>query len=393
MAQLDYLTRQQDITVAAREQDFVTVFGNNWAALMNIMGISRPIRKTPGTKLVASRASITLQNSVGEGELIPFSRATVEPVVYSDVTIEKYAKSVSIEAVNKFGAAVAIQKTDEAFLNELQNKVLTSFYTFLRSGELTYTATTWQMALAMAKGQVINKFQEMRKTVTEVVGFANILDAYNYLGAAQITIQNRFGVSYVEDFMGYRTLFLLSESDIPSGTVIALPVDNIDLYYVDPGDSDFAAMGLNYTTQGVTNLIGFHVEGDYTRATGNVFALMGMALWAEYIDGIAVVTVEASGSLGTVTGFSTAAGSAVGTSKLTVPDPTVSGGKYYFKSQASTAPAAPTYLAQFDTTGWTEVVDDQEVTATNAHKYRVVEVNGAGQAIATADGTVTAKTA
>lgn len=393
MAQLDYLTRQQDITVAAREQDFVTVFGNNWAALMNIMGISRPIRKTPGTKLVASRASITLQDSVGEGELIPFSRATVEPVVYSDVTIEKYAKSVSIEAVNKFGAAVAIQKTDEAFLNELQNKVLTSFYTFLRSGELTYTATTWQMALAMAKGQVINKFQEMRKTVTEVVGFANILDAYNYLGAAQITVQNRFGVSYVEDFMGYRTLFLLSESDIPSGTVIALPVDNIDLYYVDPGDSDFAAMGLNYTTQGVTNLIGFHAEGDYTRATGNVFALMGMALWAEYIDGIAVVTVEASGSLGTVAGFSTAAGSAVGTSKLTVPDPTVSGGKYYFKSQASTAPAAPTYLAQFDTTGWTEVVDDQEVTATNAHKYRVVEVNGAGQAIATADGTVTAKTA
>lgn len=394
MAQLDYLTRAQDITVSVREQDFVTVFGNNWAALMNIMGISRPIRKTPGTKLVSSRASITLQDSVSEGELIPFSRATVEPVVYSDVTIEKYAKSVSIEAVDKFGAAVAIQKTDEAFLNELQNKALNSFYTFLRSGELTYTATTWQMALAMAKGQVINKFQQMRKTVTEVVGFANILDAYSYLGAAQITIQNRFGVSYVEDFMGYRTLFLLSENDIPSNTVIAIPVDNIDLYYVDPDDSNFAAMGLNYTTQGVTNLIGFHAEGDYTRATGNVFALMGMALWAEYIDGIAVVTVEASGSLGSVSGFSTAAYSAgsAGDSQLTVPDPTVNGGKYYFKAQASTAPAAPTYLAQFDTTGWTEVVDDQVVATTNGHKYRVVEVNGAGQAIASADGTVTAKT-
>lgn len=43
-------------------------------------------------------------------------------------------------------------------------------------------------------------------------------------------------------------------------------------------------------------------------------------------------------------------------------------------------------------TGWTEVVDDQIVTATNSHKYRVVEVNGSGQAIATADGTVTAGT-
>lgn len=394
MAQKDYLTRQQDITVNAREQDFVSVFARNWDALMKIMGIMRPIRKTPGTKLVSSKASINLESgAVSEGEEIPFSRATVVPVAYQDISIEKYAKSVSIEAVAKFGAAVAIQKTDEAFLNELQSKVLTAFYTFLKTGELTYTATTWQMGLAMAKAQVIDKFQKMRKTVTEVVGFANILDAYTYLGSANITVQNRFGVSYVEDFMGYRVLFLLSDPDIPQNTVIALPVDNIDLYYIDPSDSDFAAMGLNYTVQGVTNLIGFHAEGDYTRATGNVFALMGMALWAEYIDGIAVVTVEASGSLGSVTGFSTAAGTAAaGDSVLTVPDPTVNGGKYYFKAQASTAPAAPTYLAQFDTTGWTEVVDDQVVSTTNGHKYRVVEVNGAGQAVATADGTVTAKT-
>ena len=209
-----------------------------------------------------------------------------------------------------------------------------------------------------------------------------------------MSIQNRFGVSYIQDFMGYRVLFLLSDPDIPQNTIIAVPVDNIDCYYVDPGDSDFAAMGLNYTTQGVTNLIGFHAEGDYTRATGNVYALLGMTLWAEYIDGIAVVTVEASGSLGSVTGFSTAAYSAgsAGDSILTVPDPTVSGGKYYYKEANGTAPSAPTYLAQFDTTGWTEVVDDQVVSGHNSYKYRVVEVNGAGQAIASADGTVTAKT-
>ena len=119
---------------------------------------------------------------------------------------------------------------------------------------------------------------------------------------------------------------------------------------------------------------------------------MGMALWAEYLDGISVATVEGSGSLGSISGFSTASGGSAGKSKLTVPDPDVSGGKFYFKSQASTAPAAPTYLAEFDPTGWTEVVDDQIVTATNSHKYRVVEVNGIGQAIATADGTVTAGT-
>lgn len=388
------LTKAANITTAAREQDFVTVFNDTWEALRQIMGIMRPIRKAPGTKLVSNKAKVTLQDSVGEGEDIPYSLAEVEPVAYADLTIEKYAKAVSIEAVAKHGAAVAVQKTDAEFQNELQKKVLTRFYTFLNTGALTGTYTTWQMALAMAKGNVLDKFNKMRKTATDVVGFANILDAYEYIGGANITVQTMFGINYVENFMGYSTLFLMSAPDIARGTVIALPVENIDLYYIDPSDSDFAQLGLDYTVQGETNLIGFHANGNYNTAVGESFAIMGMALWAEYLDGIAVCTVEASGSLGTVTGFSTAAyaDGETGDADLTVPDPTVAGGTYWFKAQASTAPAAPTYLDTMDTTGWTQVVDDQVVATTNGHKYRVVELNGAGQAIATADGTVTAKT-
>ena len=290
------LTTQAQFTVAAREQDFVSVFTSNWDALRAIMGIMRPIRKAPGTKLVSNKASIVMQDgTVGEGEEIPYSKAKVEPVAYGDITVEKYAKAVSIESVAKFGAEVAVQKTDEAFLNELQNKVLTKFYTFLKTGTLKANETTWQRALAMAKGAVLDKFQKMRKSVTEVVGFANILDFYDYLGDKDITIQTMFGLNYVENFLGYKTLFLLSEPDIARNQVIALPVENIDLYYIDPSDSDFAKLGLNYTVQGETNLIGFHVEGNYKTAVGEAFALMGMALWAEYIDGIAVYTVSAGG--------------------------------------------------------------------------------------------------
>lgn len=390
------LTVQSDITVAVRELDFVTRFNKNWDSLREILGIMRPIRKTPGTKLVsyvAEMKSASLQGgaSVGEGEEIPYTEFAVKPVAYDDLTLEKYAKAVSIEAVNKFGAEVAVQRTDDAFLNELQSNVLDRFYTFLQTGSLTSVETTFQMAIAMAVGQVIDKFKKMRKDSTNIVVFVNTLDAYRYLGAAELSLQTAFGMQYVQGFLGAQTVILSSE--IPQGKVIATPVENIILYYIDAGDSDFAQLGLNYTVQGETNLIGFHANGDYSHAVGESFALMGMHLWAEYLDAIAVVTVEASGSMGSISGFSTAAGSAVGKSELTVPDPSVSGGKYYFKSQASTAPTAPEYLEQFDTTGWTEVVDEQEVTATNGHKYRVVEVNGAGQAIATADGTVTAKTA
>lgn len=147
----------------------------------------------------------------------------------------------------------------------------------------------------MAKGKVLDKFAGMDKDVTEVVGFANILDAYDYLGDKDINVQTAFGISYVENFLGYRTLFLLPAKYIAQKKVIALPVENIDLYYVDPADSQFGQLGLNYTVQGETNLIGVHVEGDYSRATGDMYAIMGMKLWAEYLDGIAVITVSAGG--------------------------------------------------------------------------------------------------
>lgn len=286
--------------VTAREIEFVTRFGDNWDALRNIMGIMRPIRKAPGTALVSYTASVALESgAVDAGEVIPYSKATVVQASKSDITIEKYAKAVPIEDVSTYGAEIAIEKTDNAFLSQLQNVVLSKFYTFLNTGTLTGSATNWQDALAKAQGLVLNKFATIQKDVTQVVGFANILDAYDYLGTANITVQTAFGLTYIKDFMGYSTLFLLPAAQIQRGDVIATPVENIDLYYIDPSDSEFARLGLNYTTQGETNLIGFHAEGNYNTAVGASFALMGMALWAEYLDGIAVVSFgEAGGATG-----------------------------------------------------------------------------------------------
>ena len=226
--------------ITAREIDFVTRFGRNWDALRKILGIMRPIRKAPGTKLVSYTASVTLASgAVDPGEVIPYSKATVVKSAQADLNLEKYAKAVPIEDVNAYGAEIAVQKTDEAFLNQLQSNVLTKFFTFMNGGLLTDVETTWQMGLAMARGKVIDKFNKMRKTVTDVIGFANVLDAYKYIGSASLTVQTMFGISYVENFMGYRTLFLMSDPDVPEGKIIALPVENIDLYYVDPGDSEF----------------------------------------------------------------------------------------------------------------------------------------------------------
>lgn len=295
MAAKDNLIMTADIQVTARELDFVSRFEQNWEHLREILGIMRPIKKVPGAVLKSKYAEGTLESgTVGEGEDIPYSKFTVKEKTYAEMTIEKYAKAVSIEAIKDHGYENAVQMTDDQFLFELQTNVTSRFYDYLNTGTLTSEQTTFQMAIAMAKGQVVNKFKKMHKNVTGVVGFVNVLDVYEYLGAANITVQNQFGFQYIKDFMGFNTIFLLSDDEIARGRVIATPVENIVMYYVDPSESDFAKAGLVYQTgAGETNLIGFHTQGNYNTAVSEAFAIMGLTLFAEYIDAIAVVTVSA----------------------------------------------------------------------------------------------------
>ena len=390
MAAKDNLTKSSDIQSTARVIDFVTRFARNWEHLREILGIMRPIRKEPGAILKSKTASVTLQSgNVGEGEEIPYSKATVIETPYEEMTVEKYAKAVSIEAIKTYGYDVAVGMTDDAFLYELQDNVTRRFYAYLNTGKLASSETTWQRALAMSKGLVINKFKQIHRTVTNVVGFANVLDLYDYLGDANITVQTAFGFQYVQNFMGFSTVFLLSDEEIPRGRVIATPVENIVLYYVDPSTSDFARAGLVYTTDGVTNLIGFHVEGNYHTAVSESFAIMGMTLFAEYLDGIAVIDVDSTPTLGTLT-VQSAAGTASGDTKLTVtPIKESPTNVYKYKTDPSTAPVVTYGQSVRNWTTWDGVSD---ITATTGHKITVVEADSTYKAQNAGNATVTAKT-
>lgn len=287
------VTMTTDFTVEARRNDFVTSFAQNWNALREIMGVARPIKKQPGTVLKSYKATLTLEDgNVPEGTEIPLSKAKVVEVAHADLTIQKYGKAITIEDVDKYGAEIAVEMTDEAFRNELLGNIMKEFYQFALMGELhPEGATDFQMGVALAIGAVKNKFRTMRKDATRITVFVNTMDAYRYLGAAQLTVQNAFGVDYVKNFMGAETMILAGDEDIPSGTIVAIPQSNIVDYYADPSDSAYARMGLRYTVDSDVPMLGFAIEGDYSTATGNNWAIMGHKLWAEYLDAIAVVTV------------------------------------------------------------------------------------------------------
>lgn len=388
MAAKANLIMTNDIQVTAREIDFVTRFERNWQHLRDILGIMRPIKKQPGAVLKSKYAEGTLQSGkVAEGEEIPYSKFTVKEKTYAEMTIEKYAKAVSIEAIKDHGYENAVQMTDDEFLFQLQTDVTGRFYDYLKTGTLTSTETTFQMALAMAKGRVENKFKQMHRNVTGVVGFVNILDVYEYLGAAEITIQNQFGFQYMKDFMGFNTIFLLSDSEIPRGQVIATPVENIVLYYVDPNESDFARAGLVYTVSGETNLIGFHTQGNYHTAVSEAFAVMGLTLFAEYIDAIAVITIDETPTLGTLT-VNSVAGTASGDTKITVkPAKENANNVYKYKVAAD----AVTVGYGQNLRNWSTWDGKADITATTGPVITVVECDSTYKALSAGHATVTAK--
>lgn len=293
MAVKSNTTKAANISATARAIDFVSRFQANWEGLLEVLNISRPIEKAPGTILKAYNASVVLQTSpVAEGDEIPYSLASVTPAAITDVTLKKYAKGVSLEAITQYGAELAVRKTDEAMINEIQEGIISDWYTFAQTGSLTGTADTFQMGVAKAVGMVRNKFKSIRRSVGTVVAIVNMLDAYEYLGAAGLSVQTQFGMTYIENFMGVDRLILAS--DLPQGTIIATPAENIVVYYVNPGNADYAAGGLEYTTVGVTPMIGAHINGNYSHAVGELFCICGMSIWCEYLDGIAVITVGAS---------------------------------------------------------------------------------------------------
>lgn len=370
MAAIPNTITTQQFSINPREVDFVTSFGREITALTEVMGISRPIRKPNGTTLTAKRATGELQSgSVAEGDLIPLSQFEVEPVDFQPIELLKYRKAVTIEAIEKYGLETAVGMTDEEFKVQLQDDVLAQFYNFLLTGQLTSEEATFQMAIAMAIGRVKDAFKKMHRRAIGVAVFANTLDVYEYLGGAQITVQTAFGMDYVEDFLGADILFFSSE--VPQGRVIATPVNNLNVYYVDPADSEFAQAGLAYTTDPDVPYIGFHTEGVYQRAQSESYAIMGLTIFAEYLNAVAVITITDAPELKTIT-VTPAEGSVEGTTKATLSG-TVGTAGNVLKYKLGAA-AIPVEYGE-NVRNWSVFTQSADIEATAGQYITVVEAD------------------
>lgn len=268
-----------------REIEFTEMFGYSIKKLMEALGVTRKISKQAGTVLKSYKATGTLESgAVDEGETIPLSKYKTEAVNYKEITLKKWRKATSAEAITDRGYDQAVEMTTDEMLKDVQKGIRKDFFNFLATGTGTASGATFQATLAQAWGQLQVLFEDDE---IGAVYFLNPLDVADYLASANITLQTAFGMTYVENFLGLGTVIL--NSSVPKGKIYATAKDNIVLYYIPVNGADLGEV-FDFTTD-ATGYIGIHEEPDYTNMTASDTVINGMALFAERIDGVVVGSI------------------------------------------------------------------------------------------------------
>lgn len=285
MAAETNLIKSEDL-VRVREVEFVEMFSDNVTKLTEMLGVTRMIPKQAGAVLKTYKATGELVNNgaVDEGDVIPLSKYETVPVTYDEITMRKWRKATSAEAIVEKGYDQAVTMTTDRMLKDVQKVIRADFLTFLATGTGTASGETFQSALAHTWAQLQIKFED---DDIQAVHFMNPLDVADYLATAQITMQTAFGMNYIEDFLGMGTTILTAL--VPQGTIYSTAKENIVMYYIPANGAD---LNLAFTfTSDSTGLIGIHEEPDYTNMTASDTVVNGLVLFAERIDGVIVTTI------------------------------------------------------------------------------------------------------
>ena len=268
-----------------RSLDFNLQFTGSLTKLIEALGVTRKIAVQEGAALKQLKVTGTLESgAVAEGELIPLSKYETEEVTVGEVTLNKWRKGTTAEAILKGGYDQAVGATTDKMLKDIQRTIRQGFFEFMEDGTGSATGTSLQPALANAWGQLAVLFED---DAVETVYFLNPLDVAEYLGTATIDMQTVFGMNYVENFLGLGTVFF--NSSVPQGTFYATAKENIVTYFINVASGDIGgAFGL---TADETGYIGINEYADKDTARVIDLVMSGVTFFPERVDGIVVGTI------------------------------------------------------------------------------------------------------
>lgn len=257
--------------------------------LREILGITELMAVPVGSAVKVYKTSkVNSPTQVAEGVTIPLTEIKREVASTVNMTLKKYRKQTTAEAIQQSGREIAINKTDDALVASIQKDIKGSFFTAMQpsSGRTAATAgASLQPALANMWAKAADKFED--KDV-EMVYFVNPADIAPYLGSANIVVQNAFGMRYVEDFLGLGTVII--SAGITSAAPIGTPKENLNGAYA-PISGDVATEF--HLTADATGLVGMVHTTKSENATIETLAMANVVFFPEAVDAIIKGTISA----------------------------------------------------------------------------------------------------
>lgn len=270
---------------AALSIDFSERFGQRFKSLYELLGIQRIQPMASGTILKTYTSSVTLDGTtVAPGDIIPLSQVVLEDGPTQEMTWDKKRKAVPMEDIQKYGFERAITMTDDKLIGEVQKGVRSKFLAQLATGTGTASGEGLQAAMAQNWAAVTAKFEE---DDVQVISFMNPFDVADYLGQANITTQTAFGMTYVENFLNNRVVFL--HGDVPKGTVYSTADGNLIAAYALMSGGEIEKT-FDFTTD-ETGIVGVTHDINKQRLQAETITAYGIVLFAERLDGVVVGTI------------------------------------------------------------------------------------------------------
>lgn len=266
--------------------DFASRLASNIAELQQVLGITEMIPMASGTSIkIYKMTQVNTPDQVAEGETINLTEIKQELAKTITLTLKKFRKATTAEAIQRSGRALAVNRTDEKMLTGIQGGIKKDFYALLATGTGAVTGTTLQNTLSAAWGKVKSFYQDQDATP---IFFASSDDVAEYLGNAQISLQTAFGMSYVENFLGLGTLIVTPS--LAKGKIYATAKENLNGAYV-PANTGDIAQSFNLSGD-ATGMVGMthYIQG--SNATVETLAMSGVVFFPELLDGVIVGTIS-----------------------------------------------------------------------------------------------------
>lgn len=265
--------------------DFTTRIAQNIVELQQLLGITDLVPMAAGTDVKIYKWTVEdLADQVGEGEEIGLTK--VKRTLANTITLDldKYRRNTTAEAIQRVGRSIAINQSDEKLIKKVQKGIKGSLYTVLKAGTGTATGTNLQVILANLWAKLQGYYED--EDVNPVY-FVNPQDVADYLGTAQITMQNAFGFTYIENFLGLGTAIVSPQ--VTAKKPIATAKENLRGAYV-PMSGD-VAQTFNLTAD-TTGLVGMTHSTKTGNATVDTLLMSCVKFFPEFQDGVFVGTIS-----------------------------------------------------------------------------------------------------